>query len=170
MSRIAIVPLVRLLRCVAGGIALLGGLTAVQPAGAAPASGDGSCLAGAGPFVTVRVDGLRAGPGPLKLEIYPADEADFLRDDIALLRKHKTFRRSWAPAPTTSSALLFVHSRSGRVKFDIWSDGAGVAGSRRLGRAKPTVAEAAIDVAPQGVSVNVSAQYLAGIGGFKASR
>jgi hypothetical protein len=90
--------------------ALIGTGCAVQPASAA-LPGDGRCVAGAGPFVTVRVEGLHGARGRLKLELYPANDADFLRDDGDLLREnHKSespsrLRRRRRRAACSTSAV-----------------------------------------------------------------
>ena len=152
--------------------------------GAAPASAtvlgsDAAACAGGGPAVLVTVVGLKDRQGELKLELYPATEQDFLKDDRDLIRQGKLFRRVRAPTPATGGvamcirvphpgryALLFTHNRDGRNKFSIWSDGAGFASNQRLGRSRPKVRQAIIDV-PAGVAtVTIRAQYLRGLSGF----
>lgn len=43
-------------------------------------------------------------------------------------------------------ALLFTHDRDGKNKFNFWSDGAGFPANTKLGRRKPPLASALIDV------------------------
>ncbi|MHA6720167.1 DUF2141 domain-containing protein [Sphingomonas sp. RS6] len=139
-----------------------------------------ACANRAGPAIQVNVTGLKDRSGRLKLELYPATEADFLKDDRDLIKEGKTFRRIWAntpisgpvvmcikvPAPGTY-ALLFTHDRDGKNKFNFWSDGAGFASDQRLGRSRPKLRQAIVKVAGDGVTiVNIRAQYLRGLGGF----
>lgn len=140
---------------------------------------DGSCALPGGPRVLVNVEGLKDRSGRLKVEIYPATEADFLKDDRDLLREGKPFKRVWAPMPASGPvtvcirapsagqwALLFTHDRDGKNKFNFWQDGAGFPSNQRLGRSRPKLRQALLNVAPSGGSVTVRAQYLRGLGGF----
>ena len=140
---------------------------------------DAAACARGGPAILVTVVGLKDRKGELKLELYPANERDFLRDDRDLLKEGKLFRRIRVPTPATGSvqlcvrvprpgryALLFTHNRDGKNKFNFWSDGAGFVSTQKLGRSRPKLAQAVIDV-PAGVAnVTVRAQYLRGLGGF----
>jgi len=153
--------------------------------GAAPASAQilGSdaeaCSPGRGSAIQANITGLKDRTGELKLELYPANEEDFLKDDRDLLRENKLFRRVRVPTPPSGSiamcmrvprpgryALLFTHNRDGKNKFSIWSDGAGFASNRRLGRSRPKVDEAIVDVGGGVAVVTIRAQYLRGVGGF----
>ncbi len=158
------------------GAALIG----VTPAAAQSIGSDAAaCNAGEGPAIRVNVTGLKDRTGRLKLELYPADEADFLKDDRDLRKEGKFFRRVWADMPASGAvqmcirapapgryALLFTHDRDGRNKFNFMRDGAGFPGPAKLGRARPKLAQAVITV-PAGVTTTtVRAQYLRGLGGF----
>lgn len=138
-----------------------------------------SCAGGQGPTIQVTVNGLKDRTGNLKLEVYPATEADWLKDDRDLIAQGKTFRRIRVATPKTGAvqlcirvpqpgryALLFTHDRDGKNKFNIWQDGMGVTGAAKMGRSKPTVAQATVDVGAGGVTVTMRAQYLRGLGGF----
>jgi len=140
---------------------------------------DGSCAIGTGPRIEVTVTGLKDRSGRLKLELYPANEEDFLKDDRDLRKEGKPFRRVWAAMPGSGPvdlcirapsagrwALLFTHDRDGRNKFNFWQDGAGFPSNQRLGRSRPKLRQALIDVPAGGASVTVRAQYLRGLGGF----
>lgn len=144
----------------------------------APAD-QGACTTGAGPSVNVQVHGLRDNVGRLRLELYPDNERDFLRDDSELVREGKVFRRVWSSTPHGSEAnlciaapspgryaVILVHARGNKNKFNLWSDGVGVVGSERLGRSKPKLAEALVDVRPNGATVQIRAQYMRGLTGF----
>jgi uncharacterized protein (DUF2141 family) len=138
-----------------------------------------ACTGGRGPAIQVEVSGLKDRAGRLKLELYPATEEDFLKDDRDLAKEGKTFRRVWAntppsgavvmcirvPAPGTY-ALLFTHDRDGKNKFDFWSDGAGFPSNQRLGRSRPKLRQAIVNVGNGVTDVNIRAQYLRGLGGF----
>lgn len=157
-------------------------LLALAPAASADAGvlgGDAAACTGGGPAILATIVGLKDRKGELKLELYPANETDFLRDDRDLIREGKLFRRIRVPTPRAGGvqlcmrvprpgryALLFTHNRDGKNKFSIWSDGAGFASNLRLGRSRPKLAQAIVDV-PAGVaSVTIRAQYLHGLSGF----
>lgn len=138
-----------------------------------------ACNPGGGPAIRVAVEGLKDRTGELKLELYPANETDFLRDDYLLIREGKFFRRVRVPTPASGPvvlcirvpspgayALLFTHNRDGKNKFNFWSDGAGFASNRKLGRSRPKLDQARIVVPAGMVSVDIRAQYLRGLGGF----
>lgn len=139
---------------------------------------DSSACAGGGPAILATIVGLKDRIGRLKLELYPANEQDFLRDDFLLVREGKTFRRIWADTPASGAvqmcirvprpgryAILFTHDRDGRNKFDFWKDGAGFPAAGRLGRSRPRLDQAVIEVS--GVTqTTIRAQYLRGLGGF----
>ncbi|QQV76856.1 DUF2141 domain-containing protein [Sphingomonas aliaeris] len=140
---------------------------------------DASACTSGGPAIRVNVLGLKDRTGDLRLELYPATEADFLKDDRDLIAEGKVFRRVVVDTPASGSvalcirvprpgryALLFTHNRDGRNKFNFWSDGAGLRSNQKLGRSKPTLAQAIIDV-PAGVeTTDIRAQYLRGFSGF----
>lgn len=138
-----------------------------------------ACTASHGPAIQANIVGLKDRTGELKLELYPANEADFLKDDHALLAQGKVFRRVAIPTPPSGPlamcirvpapgryALLLTHNRDGKNKFSFWSDGAGFPGNARIGRSRPKLAQAEITVG-EGVAVTtIRVQYLRGLGGF----
>lgn len=131
------------------------------------------------PGVRVNVSGLRDRSGRLKLELYPATEADFLQDDNALLKAGKVFRRvvTAVPAQATSLcvsvpgpgryAVIVIHKRDNTPKFSVVSDGVALSGNSKIGRRKPTVDEATVVVADRVTTVDARMQYLRGLAGFK---
>lgn len=156
-------------------IALLLAAAAPLPLGPDAAA----CASGAGPAVRADIVGLKDRTGRLKLELYPATEGDFLKDDHDLRREGKVFRRIWAPMPASGPvslcirvpapgryALLFTHDRDGRNKFDFWKDGAGLPANARLGRTRPRLEQAIVDVDRGVTTTRIRAQYLRGLGGF----
>lgn len=161
---------------------LAGALAALlwaSPAAAAQAVLGDAAACVAGPAIRVNVLGLKDRTGELKLELYPANEADFLKDDRDLIRAGKLFRRVRAPTPQTGPvslcmrvpapgtyALLFTHNRDGRNKFNFWEDGAGMPSNLKIGRSRPKLAMARITVPDGVVTADIRAQYLRGLGGF----
>lgn len=162
------------------GAALFGaGAPGTAQAAQALGSDAAACIPGGGPAIRVAVEGLKDRTGELKLELYPANETDFLRDDYLLIREGKFFRRVRLPTPASGPvvlcirvpspgayALLFTHNRDGKNKFNFWSDGAGFVSNRKLGRSRPKLDQARIVVPAGMVSVDIRAQYLRGLGGF----
>ncbi len=153
---------------------------AAQPAFAQTLGEDaGACTSGRGPAIQAEITGLKDRTGRLKLELYPASEEDFLKDDRDLLKEGKTFRRIWANTPPSGAvimcirvpgpgdyAVLFTHDRDGKNKFNFWSDGAGFPSNQRLGRSRPKLRQALVHVGNGVTTVNIRAQYLRGLGGF----
>ncbi len=152
---------------------------AAPPAEATVLGGDASACVSGGPAVLATITGLKDRQGELKLELYPANEDDFLKDDRDLLKAGKVFRRVRVPTPASGPtvmcirvphpgryALLFTHNRDGKNKFSIWQDGAGFPSNQKLGRSRPQLRQAIIDV-PAGVAtITIRAQYLRGLSGF----
>lgn len=138
-----------------------------------------ACTGGSGPGIRVNVSGLKDRAGELKLELYPANDTDFLKDDRDLVKQGKFFRRIRVPTPQSGPialcikapspgryALLFTHNRDGRNKFDFWIDGAGFPSNVKLGRSRPKLAMATINVGPGVTTTDIRAQYLRGLSGF----
>ena len=151
-----------------------------SPAEAGVIGEDGAlCASGKGPAIQANIVGLKDRAGLVKLELYPANETDFLRDDYLLVQEHKIFRRVTAGTPKSGAvemcikvpapgryALLFTHNRDGKSKFDFWTDGAGFPSNQRMGRSRPKLNQAIIDVGPGITTTKIQAQYLRGFGGF----
>lgn len=142
-----------------------------------------ACNSNDGPAIRVNVSGLKDRTGRLKLELWNATEEEFLKDDRDLKRDGQFFRRVWADMPASGAvtmcirapkpgryALLFTHDRDGKNKFNFWQDGAGFPSNTRLGRSRPKLAQAVINV-PAGVTTtDIKVQYLRGLGGFSPGR
>lgn len=138
-----------------------------------------ACNGGNGPAIRVHVTGLKDRIGRLKLELYPANEEDFLKDDTKLKNEGRFFRRIWAQTPAGGGvtlciraprpgryALLFTHDRDGKNKFNFWRDGVGFPSNRKLGRSRPKWDEATINVGGGVSRVTIHTQYLRGLSGF----
>ncbi|WP_294293430.1 DUF2141 domain-containing protein [uncultured Sphingomonas sp.] len=154
-------------------------LTLAMPAQAQVVDESASCTGIRGPALQVTVTGLKDRTGRLKLELYPANADDFLKDDTDLMKEGKVFRRAWAATPMSGAvvicirapapgryALLFTHDRDGKNKFNFWRDGAGFVGSANLGRARPKLDQALVTVGAGVTPVTIRAQYLRGLSGF----
>ena len=135
-----------------------------------------ACAPGAGPAILVTLTGLKDRKGSLKLELYPANEDDFLKDDRDLIAQGKFFRRIRAATPQSGNvslcirvphpgryALLATHDRDGKNKFNFFSDGAGFPSNRKLGMSRPKLGEAAIDVDSGVTTTTIRMQYLRGV-------
>ncbi|WP_298093493.1 DUF2141 domain-containing protein [uncultured Sphingomonas sp.] len=161
----------------------LGMLAAAMVPGGAAAQVIGpdaaACTSNRGPAVLVHVQGLKDRKGNLKLELYPATADDFLKDDRDLLAQGKTFRRVQAPTPPSGNpslcmrvaqagryALLLIHDRDGKNKFSFWSDGAGFVSQEKIGRKRPKVEQAVVQIGPGVTTLTIRLQYLRGLGGF----
>ncbi|WP_066799337.1 DUF2141 domain-containing protein [Sphingomonas soli] len=141
---------------------------------------EGSCALVAGPMLRVNVAGIKDRTGRLKVEIYPPNETDFLRDDTTLKNERRPFRRVWMKTPGGDGpvsicirapyagqwAVLLTHDRDGQNKFNFWQDGAGFPSNQRLGRSRPKVRQALVNVPAQGGQITIRLQYLRGLGGF----
>ena len=155
-------------------------LLVAAPAGAQLPGGDAAaCGPGGGPAILVEAVGLKDRKGRVKLEVYPPTAADFLADDSKLIAEGKTFRRVWTSIPAAGPvticvsvphpgryALLVTHDRDGKNKFDVFVDGAGFAGEGKLGKTRPKVERAIVDVGDATTERVVRMQYLRGLGGF----
>lgn len=156
---------------------------AMAPAEAARAQMLGAdaaaCTGGQGPAIQATITGLKDRRGTLKLELYPATEEDFLAGDKKLLAAGRTFRRITVAPPASGNAVICLrvprpgryalflgHDRDGKNKFNFWSDGAGFPSNQKLGRSRPKLSQALIDVGPGITSTTIRAQYLRGLGGF----
>lgn len=162
------------------GAGIAAALVAAAPAGAQVLGPDApACGGGQGSAILATITGLKDARGTIKLELYPANETDFLEDDKKLLAAGKVFRRITVAAPAGNVArmcirvpkpgryaLFFGHDRDGKRKFDFWTDGAGFPGNRKIGRSRPKLTDALIQVGPGVTQTVIRAQYLRGLGGF----
>ncbi|WP_375381661.1 DUF2141 domain-containing protein [uncultured Sphingomonas sp.] len=160
--------------CLATGAA---GPAAAQTLGADAAA----CQPGGGPAVEVTITGLKDRQGAVRVELYPATDEDFLKGDHELIAQDKVFRRVSVAPPKAGPvaicvrvphpgryALVMIHERDGKMKFDYRIDGAGTPSNRRLGFGKPKLPEALITVGAGVTPIPIRAQYL-GMFGFSPS-
>ncbi len=126
---------------------LLGGAGPLPPSTPDLGKAEGQCRPGEhGPSFMVDILGLKDHTGKLKLEVYPANDSDFLADDNVLVGAGKTFRRVEVNTPAEPTPRLCVrlpgpgqytvsvlHDRDGNRKFNWQRDGIGFSGNPRLG-------------------------------------
>lgn len=135
-----------------------------------------ACAPGGGPAILADLTGLKDRKGSLKLELYPANEGDFLKDDRDLIAQGKFFRRVRVATPSSGGvevcirvprpgryALFATHDRDGKNKFNFFSDGAGFPSNRKLGMSRPKLQEAVIDVGSGVTRTTIKMQYLRGV-------
>lgn len=112
-----------------------------------------------GPAARVTLAGLKDRRGRIRLELYPANDRDFLAPDRELIAAGKAFRRIEQAVPGGDSATLCIrapragryalsvlHDRDGDGKFGFLRDGVGFSNNPRLKRAKPKAASVALDI------------------------
>ncbi|MCB2013449.1 MAG: DUF2141 domain-containing protein [Sphingobium sp.] len=112
-----------------------------------------------GPALRVTVTGLKDRQGVLKLEVYPANDRDFLEDDNKLIEAGKVFRRIIRNVPSSGEAQLCVrvpepglyavsilHDRNDNRKFDLSKDGVGFTQNPKLGLSKPRADSVAVSI------------------------
>jgi uncharacterized protein (DUF2141 family) len=169
--------MMRVLRVIAG--------TAIAALAHAPATAmpDMRCGQGQGATFLVKAEGLKDRSGRVILELYPANQDDFLKKREELLRDGKIFRRVEATVPPHGPvslciaaprpgayALIFIHDRDGKDKFNIWKDGIGLPGGKALGTFRPRVSQATVLADNTTVAVPIQVQYMNGAGGFGPQR
>jgi uncharacterized protein (DUF2141 family) len=141
---------------------------------------EGQCRRGEeGPALLVEVAGLKDRRGLLKLELYPANDADFLQDDNVLIAAGKVFRRVEIPVPQASTvelcirapasgiyALSLLHDRDGNHRFGLSVDGIGFGGNPKLGWSKPRAAAASVRVGTTPTRTRIVLNYRRGLLSF----
>lgn len=130
-----------------------------------------------GPAFRVTVDGLKDRSGRLVLELYPANDADFLAPDKKLIAEGKVFRRVPMATPASGTvvmcvrapkpgryALSLLHDRDNNGKFGWMRDGIGFASNPKLGLKQPASAKASASVGDGLASIHVVMNYRSGLG------
>lgn len=141
---------------------------------------EGQCRANeSGSAFLVEVQGLKDRQGRLKLELYPANDEDFLADDNVLVAAGKTFRRVEVPVPSSGPvqlcirapgpgtyALSLMHDRDSNRRFSLSIDGIGFPGNPKFGWSKPRAAVARATVGSGPVRINIRMNYRRGLFSF----
>jgi len=130
-----------------------------------------------GPAFLVEVSGLRDRAGRLKLELYPANDRDFLADDNILVMADKPFARVEVATPPDGAvelciraprpgryALSLLHDRNADRKFQLSSDGIGFSNNPKLGWSKPGAERVAVDVGDTPRRISIVMNYRRGLG------
>lgn len=162
-----------------GALALL---TAAGPIPSTPDLGkaEGQCRPGeSGPAFLVDLMGLKDRNGRVKVEVYPANDADFLADDNILVMAGKTFRRVEVPVPAEpvpricirlpvpgTYAVTVLHDRNADRKFSLSQDGIGFSGNPKLGWSKPKAAAVAVSANGGLTTLRVLMNYRTGLFSF----
>ena len=142
---------------------------------------EGQCRLGeSGSSYIVDVEGLKDRRGLLKLELYPANDDDFLQDDNVLVNAGKVFRRVEIPVPQAGPvemcirapgpglyALSLLHDRDSNRKFGFSVDGIGFAGNPRIGFSKPRAAAASAWVGLGPTRITIVLNYRHGLFSFR---
>ena len=130
-----------------------------------------------GPAFLVDVDGLRDRAGRLKLELYPANDRDFLADDNILVMADKPFARVEVPTPPDGPiqlciraprpgryALSLLHDRNSDRRFQLSGDGIGFSNNPKLGWSKPGANRVAVEVGEAPRRISIVMNYRHGLG------
>ncbi|MET0240710.1 MAG: DUF2141 domain-containing protein [Sphingobium sp.] len=134
---------------------------------------EGQCRAREqGPAFLVDVLGLKDRDGNLKLELYPANDKDFLADDNVLLMAGKPFRRVEVDVPASGAvqlcirapaagtyALSLLHDRDSNRKMGLSVDGIGFPGNPKLCWGQPKSKDARATVGNGPTRIAVTMQY-----------
>lgn len=137
----------------------------------------GQCRPGEqGPSFVVSVAGLKDRRGRLKLELYPANDDDFLADDNVLVQAGKPFARVEIDTPRTDDvvmcirapsagtfALSLLHDRDSNRKFGLSVDGIGFAGNPKIGWSKPMASTASATVGSGPAYIRIVMNYRHGL-------
>jgi uncharacterized protein (DUF2141 family) len=139
-----------------------------------------ACRPGSGrDAVLLTVDGFKNRDGTLRVELWPGNEQDFLRNHHELVAEGKAYQRVTVPVPGNGVAQVCVplpgpgvyalgafHSPEGVRKFNYRHDGATFTRNPRVGifNTKPKASEVAMNFGSGLSEVHVTLNYLKGLG------
>ncbi len=157
-------------------------LPAAAPIPSTPDLGkaEAQCRPGeSGPAFLVDLIGLKDHAGRLKLEVYPANDTDFLADDNVLVAAGKTFRRVEVAVPNEPTprlcvrlpgpgtyAVTVLHDRNGDRKFSLSHDGFGFSANPKLSWAKPKARAVAVNAGGGLTTLRIVMNYRTGLFSF----
>lgn len=161
---------------------LVAALVLLPGAGPIPSTPDlgkaeGQCRPGeSGPAFIVDLIGLKDHAGRLKVEVYPANDTDFLADDNVLVGSGKTFRRVEVAVPNEPSprlcvrlpgpgayAVTVLHDRNADRRFSLSHDGFGFSANPRLGWSKPRASAVAVNAGGGLTTLRIVMNYRTGL-------
>jgi uncharacterized protein (DUF2141 family) len=129
-----------------------------------------------GPAFLIDLVGLKDRTGRIKVEVYPATDADFLADDNVLVAAGKTFRRVEVAVPNEATprlcvrlpgpglyAVTVLHDRNADRKFSLSHDGLGFSHNPKLGWSKPKAAAVAVNAGGGLTTLRILMNYRTGL-------
>lgn len=137
-----------------------------------------ACQPGSGrDALLLTVLGFKSQQGTLRVELWPGEEGDFLRNHNELLKEGKAYHRVTVPVPADGKAVVCVplpgpglyalgafHSPAGVRKFNFRQDGATFTRNPKIGISRPKAAEVAVAYGAGLNTVTVTLNYLKGFG------
>ena len=139
-----------------------------------------ACLPGSGrDAVLLTVDGFKNREGTLRVELWPGNEQDFMRNHHELVAEGKAYQRVTVAVPKTGVAKICLplpgpgtyamgafHSPTGVRKFNYRDDGATFTRNPRVSilKTKPKASEVAMRFNSGLSESNVTLNYLRGLG------
>ena len=139
-----------------------------------------ACLPGSGKdAVLLTVDGFKNREGTLRVELWPGNEQDFMRNHHELVAEGKAYQRVTVAVPKTGVAKICLplpgpgtyamgafHSPTGVRKFNYRDDGATFTRNPRVSilKTKPKASEVAMRFNSGLSESNVTLNYLRGLG------
>lgn len=137
-----------------------------------------ACAPGSGrDAVLLTVDGFKNRDGTLRVELWPGNDEDFMRNHHELTAEGKTYYRATVPVPASGVARVCVplpgagtfalgafHSPAGVRKFNFRQDGATFTRNPKVGLSKPKAADVAMRFGTGLNQSNVTLNYLRGLG------
>lgn len=170
-----------------GAALLLSAAAPIIPSTPDLGKAEGQCRPGeSGPAFLVDVLGLKDRTGKLKLEVYPANDEDFLADDNVLVSAGKTFRRVEITPPAEPTprlcvrlpgpghyTVMLLHDRDSNHRFNWQRDGIGFSNNPHLGWSKPRAASVSVAAGERPTPLRIVLNYrngLLSVGPIKGAR
>ena len=139
-----------------------------------------ACAPGSGrDAVLLIVDGFKNREGTLRVELWPGNDEDFMRNHHELVAEGKAYQRVTVPVPASGPARVCVplpgpgtyamgafHSPAGVRKFNVKDDGATFTRNPRVGlfKTKPKASDVAMRFKSGLSESSVTLNYLRGLG------
>jgi uncharacterized protein (DUF2141 family) len=127
--------------------------------------------------VLLTIDGLKNRDGNVRVELWPGNEGDFMRNHHELVAEGKAYNRVTVSPPATGPVRVCVrlpgpgtyalgafHSPSGQRKFNFRDDGATFTRNPSVGVRRPRASEVAVTYGSGLNTESVTLNYLRGLG------